>query len=543
MNAPTAAPPKTSVANVIVISDDSSTPASPHAAASVASASTSRSQAIVIDISDSSLNASVNVNPISVDSGTSEVIFNSVAVSERLVEPQDQSEDEEIIPTLNLARFAFAQPKPRPLKSQNSVATVESASSTDSLGKPAAKKSTRVPSKEPVSDAQLNKILKCVCCDLAWTARKTASQKMVHIRSCAKKRGFTEETIQVLLGKELAASAAKGGTTLVPIQRTTLLEDVVRKAGPKQKGKRKAVGDGDVLKSVSETRENILNNARTILGPETANEDDFIAQTQAIAAKQPTRSAYFCQTQVLGPSRLGQQHAPKASLFGEQDAEEEEELAMPPATQAFAPSKLGGRSMARGWGYESDSESESSEPLAQTSSLHPLPTSKSKQGNAVPKSFFASDDDSDDAYVHYEPSKEIHGTKGMVLTEATTSQTRANIVESIHGKLMNFNLNSPGGGPSNPPNAKPKPKKNKTKNKEEYDENWERELKEKILADNELYHRILRYEPLNFDIFVKLATDEDPTARLRLQLRSFLDKQAINFYGGEAQTSRRKRRR
>jgi hypothetical protein len=277
------------------------------------------------------------------------------------------SDDEEILPTLNLARFAFAKSNPRPLRPQNSV---ESASSSDSQPKPAAKKTARGSSKglaEEFSDAALSKLVKCVSCDLSWTARKTAAQKMVHIRSCARKNGLTDDTVRFLIKKELdnapdqpGPSNRKGKAVLVPSPRTTLLEDIVREAGPKRKGKRKEVVD--ILKPVSETRENIRGNARMLLGPELLSDgDNFPVQTQAVTANRPAAAQENRATQAFGTSRLGQQYGFKSSLLGEPDSDGEPDLP-PPATQAFAPSKFGSRPAARGWGYESESEAESCAP-------------------------------------------------------------------------------------------------------------------------------------------------------------------------------------
>ena len=55
------------------------------------------------------------------------------------------------------------------------------------------------------------------------------------------------------------------------------------------------------------------------------------------------------------------------------------------------------------------------------------------------------------------------------------------------------------------------------------------QLKASILSDTQLYHRILRYEPIPFDAFVDLVAGPDSgikvTGPLKLQVRAFLDKQ------------------
>ena len=52
-------------------------------------------------------------------------------------------------------------------------------------------------------------------------------------------------------------------------------------------------------------------------------------------------------------------------------------------------------------------------------------------------------------------------------------------------------------------------------------------LRDRILADTQLYLRILRYEPLPLDPFVQLLCGDDVkvTGALKAQVRSFLDKQ------------------
>jgi hypothetical protein len=338
---------------------------------------------------DSSTSISVDQNIISLHSSTSGTNLNrtaahiaetakdclhvGVAVPLASLADSGHSDDEEIVPTLNLTRFAFANP--RPLQPQNSASTIDSTSNSDTQTKPPAKKAARSSSKSLAggfSDAELGKLVKCVSCDIAWTARKSAAQKLVHIRSCAKKTGLTDDTVRILIRKELdnapdepGPSKRNGKAPLVPTMRTTLLEDVVHNAAPKRKGKRKEAVD--TLKNISETRENIRGRAHMIFGSGPLSDDDsFMVQTQAITANVTPREN--CATQAFGPSRLAQQQGYKPSLLGERDSDEEPDL--PPATQAFAPSKLGGRIVATGgWGYESESGNESS--AAELNALSP----------------------------------------------------------------------------------------------------------------------------------------------------------------------------
>ncbi|KAF7352661.1 hypothetical protein MVEN_01231900 [Mycena venus] len=574
MNGSAPPSPKAIESNVILISDESA-PASPVIAVSGPSVRLPHSPVNIIDISDTSTSISVNQNVISILSSPTHTNPNSPAgevgaAPLASLSNADPSDDEEIVPMLNLARFAFANPNPRPLQSQSSASTVDSASGSDTQAKPAAKKTARSSSKgvaEDFSDAELRKLIKCVSCDLSWTARKTAAQKMLHIRSCAKKTGLTDQTIRALIRKEVdnAPEPGQSKVALVPAQRTTLYEDIVREAGPKRKGKRKPAVD--ILKNVTETRENIRGNARMILGPESLSDgDDFIVQTQAVTSDKPATTQEHSATQVFGPSRLGQQHGYKSSILGDPDPDDDPDI--PPATQAFAPSKLGGRAAARGWGYESESEgegpgSEPDAPIAENPLA--LPSSSAKEGYprssprttknmiAAAPTFPAMENNFDDnAYVQFDSELELnreafveinHNTvtspKPKKSKKSTTRETPTE-TKTTKGRIQ---VPSDAKDSPRPPSPKAKPKRSGKKTEDELDDRWELGIKEKILADHDLHLRILRYEPINFDIFLKLATEDEATARLRLKLRLFLDKQAINFYGGEATSRTRKRRR
>ncbi|KAJ7781093.1 hypothetical protein B0H16DRAFT_1710338 [Mycena metata] len=572
--APTVAPARLSPSpsRVILISDES-VPASPLVAPQLATN--------VIDISDTSTNISVNQRVISLDSsmittGANPEIAAVVAPPERdaaaaappatLSESEHSDDDEEILPTLNLARFAFN--KPRPLQRRNSASTVGSTSNSDSQAKPPAKKTARSSSKRlegEFSDTELKKLAKCVSCDIAWTARKSAAQKMVHIRSCAKKSGLTDATVRILIRKEIDNAPSdpgpsnRKGKTLggVPTTHTTLLEDVVRDAAPKRKGKRKEVVD--TLKSASETRENIRDRAQMVFGVGPFPDgDSFIVQTQAIRADTSTTHEP-CATQPFGPSRLGQQRGSKSSLlFGDQDSEGEPDL--PPATQGFAPSKLGARKTTGGWGYESESEeSAAPEPTknpldfsvfssAKEVSPRSSPKTKKRIAPAAAPPSIESDGWNDDhsAYVHFDPdlNKEMLNISPIRSSKPTTKKKP--IPEASPKTKRKTQIAAD--VEESPRPLSPKKKRSRKKNEDEFDENWELGLKKKILeGQDDLRLRILRYEPINFDVFLRLATeDEEDTAsgRLRLKLRAFLDKQAINFYGGEAgKTGTRTRKR
>jgi len=53
-----------------------------------------------------------------------------------------------------------------------------------------------------------------------------------------------------------------------------------------------------------------------------------------------------------------------------------------------------------------------------------------------------------------------------------------------------------------------------------------------IMLDSDLHLRILRYEPIHFDVFLEIARQyAPPGGKLKRHLRMFLDHQAIVFYG------------
>ncbi|KAJ7507961.1 hypothetical protein B0H11DRAFT_2218755 [Mycena galericulata] len=476
------------------------------------------------------------------------------------------SDDEEIVPTLNLARFAFTNS--RPLQRRNSSSAAGSTSNSDTQTKPPMKTAARKRFAGDFSDAQLKRISKCVSCDLAWTARKTGEQKLVHIRACVKKTGLTDETVRILIRKELdnltaeGPSKGKGKALPPPTIPTTLLEDLVRDAAPKRKGKRKETVDA--LKTVSETRENIADRARMILGPPSEGENHTV-YTQVFAAATLTPAHELNPTQAFGPSRLAQRQGNKPSLLGE---DSDGEIESPPATQVFAPSKLGGQSIttALGWGYEFESEGESGPvsdagvpskqlnnqphlPPSSASGLSPKFSPRKKRTEIAatissPAQEAGSDEWSDEAYAHFDPDLnrktfgESSPAKKLITSETTRGEGKG--TKSGKGRIRALAVDADELGDA-PPRRVTKAIRSRKKVEDEFDEKWELALKQKIMKDRDLHHRILRYEPINFEIFSQLATEGEPVSgRLKLKLRVFLDKQAINFHGGEAgRTGRR----
>ncbi|TBU32712.1 hypothetical protein BD311DRAFT_803422 [Dichomitus squalens] len=304
---------------------------------------------------------------------------------------------------LKLKRFAYAAPAPNPPRrtasKTPSPATQESQTpeATSSAVPPA--KAKRLPSHrfaDEFTDFRLSRLLRCVSCDLAWTARKTVKEKMKHIQSCAKKNRLTDETVRVLLRAELAklqpvASSSKRNSPVEPTAPSTpetLLAETVREQKKKRAGPRRQVEP--TVKSVAETREEILNKARLLLQnapnrvPPASRVVQQIAQSAAApvdpepAMPPPTqafaRSSVAARhdlpdiqpadtTRAFGASRLGVARVQQsiisagAAIAAESDVSPLTQVFsrsalgsamaavdpaddMPPATQAFAPSKL-----------------------------------------------------------------------------------------------------------------------------------------------------------------------------------------------------------
>ncbi|KAI0638248.1 hypothetical protein C8Q77DRAFT_1153914 [Trametes polyzona] len=291
---------------------------------------------------------------------------------------------------LKLGRFAYEAPNP----SRRTLSKTPSPTEGGSIPPEArtTSQTKRLPSHRfarDFSDAELGRILKCVSCDLAWTARKTVTQKMKHIQTCAKKKGLNDDTVRTLLRQELdalppVASSSKSGT---PAPQTdavpeTLLEDVLKDTTRKKPGRRPQVQQ--TVKSVTETRGDILDRARSLLQGEGVSRASSSVPTDrggvgsgmnlapppatqafsrsTVGARDDFLAVHAADTtQVFGPSRLADQssrlqgaivragaeiaahsevspltQAPGGSGGLEANADED----APPATQVFARSKL-----------------------------------------------------------------------------------------------------------------------------------------------------------------------------------------------------------
>lgn len=76
------------------------------------------------------------------------------------------------------------------------------------------------------------------------------------------------------------------------------------------------------------------------------------------------------------------------------------------------------------------------------------------------------------------------------------------------------------------------------------DLSWHDDLRAALIGDPELYPRILRYEPLSLDLITQHVDLPELSERaLYNELKKFLDQECINFYDGDLQKGRNRRKR
>lgn len=187
------------------------------------------------------------------------------------IQPPGQSEG--ILPAkkLNLSRFVYPKPTITQTKTTSlsrKPTSLLSLGPRESIAAPPFSNTDHI--NLGLSLPDLAKISRCVCCDISWTTRKTGHQKMVHMRSCARKHAFDEETMLTLLQTEVrnfvpVRKAVKKARLVSeePASKKTFLEDVLVNAAPKQKAKRQQ--PESLLLNVSQTRVTVLARAQEIL--------------------------------------------------------------------------------------------------------------------------------------------------------------------------------------------------------------------------------------------------------------------------------------
>ena len=198
---------------------------------------------------------------------------------------------------LNLDHFMFKSSRtPRKLQ----VSTEPTPSTGSAMPNSTAK---GLKQKYLLSASDVTKVLRCVCCNVQWTARKSGAQKMTHILSCAKKHAFDNETINLLIQKQISLEE--------PFVKKTLFENVLVDAAPKQKTKRRKIEEGS-LKTVSTSRASILARAQGLLS---TSADDGKYQHGSTFAGSTQGHGELPSTQAFGSSGLAQMQNFESNTF------------------------------------------------------------------------------------------------------------------------------------------------------------------------------------------------------------------------------------
>ncbi|KAG6880367.1 hypothetical protein C0992_007778 [Termitomyces sp. T32_za158] len=264
---------------------------------------------------------------------------------------QNNTEEDEL--KISLARFAYPGTMAMKKSSITSTRLSRQASASGSVGEsqlPAKKLTHRFAAH--FSDSNLKKVMKCVSCDISWTTRKGVTQKMIHIQSCAKKKGLTDETVQVLLRKEIESYVADSAShrskeTGESVDPQTLFEGVVAETAPKKKARRKEVLE--TVKTISRTRDTILERARAIIMTTSSSGhndgQDSSLHTQILGASgSHDNNTLPPPTQAFGNSALAQARQTTRKLFDCDVESLDTESCLggtPSDSSTFAPSRLG----------------------------------------------------------------------------------------------------------------------------------------------------------------------------------------------------------
>lgn len=217
--------------------------------------------------------------------------------------PDTESPQRPLPKALHLSRYAYngAHASSSSITSRASTARAHSSVPENAAIQPLPNKAIKTVSHRFImfTDTALGKLMLCVSCKLAWTARKTVPQKMKHIQTCAKKKKLTDETVIFLIREELQRnpvqdSRRKGGPVVMSLpEPQTLLENIVQDDAARKKGRRPKVTES--VKEPTETRSDILERARLLLQ---SSGSKILAAQPMHCPKSPPR------TQAFGESAL-----------------------------------------------------------------------------------------------------------------------------------------------------------------------------------------------------------------------------------------------
>ncbi|KIK67985.1 hypothetical protein GYMLUDRAFT_36793 [Collybiopsis luxurians FD-317 M1] len=564
----------------------------------------------VIDISDDD-SPLRNVSVIEISDSSCELPAEPLPQSQKptgryFIDLGDYDSDSELdmtLPQLRLAKYAHVNtniPGPSKPKSAPSLATriMSTSARTIPVVKPLPlKKPAAVTLAQRLNDDfgdTLSRLLGCVSCDLTWTTRKSTTQKVTHMRSCAKKHGITDDTLVVLVRKAIdnvptIQSKGKGKAKDVEDGAPkTFFDDVMLDAAPKKRGKRPEVVA--TVKQVEETRDDIMSKARAIVAKGDAHTrairehklgqyGDFLSDLSPSSTPRFGKSALAKRPGIQSRSmfhndgRESPELSPSISSPKSVSIHDSRAISQPlssPPTQTMLPdgnetvymlTDAGAHSLKTPSKTKQPTVEKSCSPThpiyiySSSSPISPATSKVSKAPSSPPltpspqkpvsstslnhptsspdeEDFYPSDNEMgqlDEAYLHYEPALTLskHLPKSLKLSPREY-------------KSSDRSSRKPKSRSSSP--AAPR-RKGMAIEKPAFNEEWTNELKKKILQDRMLHLRILRFEPLPLHIFLPMAetsANGSSSAKLKLHLRDFLDKQGINFYDAEGPKGRRR---
>ncbi|KAF9653385.1 hypothetical protein BDM02DRAFT_3182909 [Thelephora ganbajun] len=415
------------------------------------------------------------------------------------------------------------------------------------------------------TDEDLSRVLKCVSCNDRWTVRKGAAAKMRHIQSCAKKNGIGDEIVKRLIQAELEVpeepkprqKPKSSGVT------NTLLEDTLWDTG-KTKNKKKQVQRTTTLHNPAENREAILAKARSLLRePEISNlsQDEGLMDLLRKSDSTMDRIQMFDfdapppATQEFGRSKLGQKTSSAMLSVLPDDSPKMS------TTSRLADTANKGRCLDLFTGEEVDTRSpisihSSIDVSFERLSLEPLDfhkgdaqsdhdTEVSWRNDSGILHYNQREDDliwdsderiHDHTTIHFNPNREDRPLPQKPLLPLhtpvptyTSSATRNSMQLTPQGPTRQGKERKAAKSRSRTKEADVR-----SNNTTQLIEMVDAELKSKMLnvirEDDELYHRILRYDPIPLEIFLALAVTLDlPTRGLQSKVTKFLDEQAVHF--------------
>ncbi|KAI0796610.1 hypothetical protein C8Q75DRAFT_741679 [Abortiporus biennis] len=224
----------------------------------------------------------------------------------------------------SLGQFAYRNPSKSSMRISSSSSTRSASTPRDTIPEKAARTKVQPHRFTMFSDPELQRLDKCVCCALSWTARKTVVQKMKHIQTCGKKNNVTDETIILLIRKELITNPptltgidkGKGkATESGQLTSQTLLQNVVNEAAPRKRGRRQDVVE--TIQSPTNIRSGILSRARTLLG----GNDSTEPTNDSPGLSEPTNFSSPPRTQPFGESALANKFKSKVLLLTYSDTQ------------------------------------------------------------------------------------------------------------------------------------------------------------------------------------------------------------------------------